>query len=184
MGFWILRSLRECKKESLSEAFYEVGTIVITSLVPIWLGTIVAIATANSRGPFGVLHHFFESTEAIVFSAALVGPLAYTITRSYGGLPDRITFRFPHALFFILMLLIIYGSATGILGTDFAKSLDENAQPQINTHSTAFPWISVTFFVLAVVILFIAYVLRNNIPTDAAGIMHNSSEDFLNEWKK
>lgn len=76
MNFWIFKSLLKCKKESLTEAFNEVCTIVVTSLVPVWIGMFVAFATSQTNGATGVLTRFLSGNEAILFCAALVGPLA------------------------------------------------------------------------------------------------------------
>ena len=183
MNFWIFQSLGKCKSESHSEAFFEVGTIILTSLVPVWVGMFVAAATSKPGGASLVLDGFLRGNEAVLYCAALLGPLAYTITKSYGKLPHNFTLKFPHALFFILVLFVIYGAAVGILGTDLAVSADGKGDARL-IHSEGFRWISILFLVVSTSIIYMAYALRNEIPPDATRLMHEGSEDFLKEWQK
>lgn len=184
MKLWIIGSLRDCTSESHNEALSEVATIGITSLVPVWIGMLVAFAFDQRDGASGVLFRFLSSNEAIIYCAALVGPLAYTLTKSYGKLAGNLTIRFPHALFFIIALLIVYGSAVGIFGTDLASTHNIEQLSTNQFHPPHFWKISAAFLVSSFAILYVAYTLRNNIPEEASDLMRQDSEKFVKEWQK
>ena len=130
-----------------------------------------------------MLDRFLNSNEAMVFCAALIGPLAYTITRSYGRLAGNQTFKFPHALFFIVSLLVIYGSAIGILGLGIGSKLAHgNVSNEVST--SRFWNLSLGFLIASFLILYSAYTLRNNMPEDAPSRMRRDEEDFVKEWGK
>lgn len=180
MRFWIFSSLGECSKESKAEARSEVFTIFLTSMVPVWLGALLATMYSDYTSGLGIISKFLNGNEALLFCAALLGPMAYTLTKSYGRSNGKTTLRFPHSLFFLLTLLVVYTIATSSFAFDFA--IGENKPITTVDGSRKLFWYSIFFLGISFCVLYVAFVLRNNLPSDPALEMSRQDESFLKDW--
>src|SRR5689334_7475381 len=111
----LFRDLQRCRRKDYVEAAIEVFATVILAGLPVWLGAILMALIPRAS----VSHYvgdFLGSGEALLVSAALIGPSVYIITKKYGDLPKSLTIHFPQGWFLVLLWLTICMIITAIFG--------------------------------------------------------------------
>ena len=110
-----IRDLQRCRRQDYTEATKEVIGTVLLAILPIWLGA--AFMVLIPRASVGhYVGDFLSSGEALLISAALIGPSIYVITKRYGDLPRSLTFHFPQGWFLVLLWFMICMIITAIFG--------------------------------------------------------------------
>src|SRR2546423_458868 len=110
-----LRDLQRCRRKDYVEAAKEVFATVVLAALPVWLGAILMMLIPKAS----VGHYvgdFLSSGEALLISAALIGPSIYIITKKYGSLPKSLTIHFPQGWFLVLLWFAICMTITAIFG--------------------------------------------------------------------
>lgn len=111
----LIRDLLHCRRKDHVEAAKEVIATVLLALLPVWLGAILmALIPRASVGHY--LGEILSSGEALLISAALIGPSVYIITKKYGDLPKSLTIHFPQGWFLVTLWLAVCMLITAIFG--------------------------------------------------------------------
>jgi hypothetical protein len=181
----LFHAFRSCGRSSYVDAGKEIATTVIASLLPLWLGLITA-AVLKDGSPRLLLKGFLQSNEALLVSAALVGPLIYTI-KKYSDFPYSRNFNFPYGLFFLLTAFVVCVIAAGLFGVSVAFSGSGSGSADeyighINPNVTF--WISVVVLPFSILILFLVSSLRNQLDTGATQEMRNDTDKFMQNWRE
>lgn len=127
---------------SLKEAFSDLFTATLFSLLPLWFYPIISkVAYGTDFWP--TVGSFVGSGEFFLYSAALVGPLIFSITRKYGervprkesedgeeegAFPLRYTIQFPYGIWFVLISALVLGFSAYFFGILREASLNTSAR--------------------------------------------------------
>lgn len=178
-----IRDLMRCRRGDYIEAAKEVTGTVLLAILPVWLGAfLLFLIPRASVGSY--VGDFFGSGEALLVSAALIGPSIYLITKRYGDLPKSLSLHFPQGWLLVTLWLVICMIITGIFGL-------QRIYPQIAPNSSE-PLFDVPLmqelsgFILATTItgLYVVTVFKNCVENGAAAEMHSDTADFLREWRR
>jgi hypothetical protein len=181
----LVRDFRNCTRDDFTEAAKELLVLIVFAGMPIWLGLMISAVSKGDKTVSSFLHEFFASGDALLISAALVGPLIYVITRKYGDLPESLTIRFPQGWLFVVIITIICIIAAALFGFDRVFKPD----PGGGGRSSVFDEKSMRAFsfgvlFLSISIVYLVGVLRNYLERGAPAIMRNDTQEFLREWGK
>jgi hypothetical protein len=183
----LIRDLCRCRSQDHIEAAKEVFATVLLAVLPVWLGAIILMLIPR----VSVAHYvgeFLSSGEALLVSAALVGPSVYIITKKYGDFPKSLSIHFPQGWFLVLLWLVISMLVTAIFGLQriYAQVAQTPNTPTIAPLFDAQSMQNFSFGILflSVASLYIVTVFRNFTDDGAAAAMHSETADFLNDWKK
>ena len=189
MGFFryvpFVGQLPDCSWNDLKDAFVEVLIATAFSTMPIWFLPVLgqAIFTVPISSNDAV-----RTGEYFLFSAALVGPLIYIITKTYGERDDapktpfmRYKIHFPFGSWFVFVsvgICLLSSVAFTILRNPLFKQTELAKIINYNGVITA-SWVT---FIVATVIFFCATAYRNSLEhiTDR---LPNQERDFVNQWE-
>ena len=167
-GWPIIGRLWEVPPEALKEARAEVVSATFYSTMPFWFLPVIGSVIFLNRPS---LWSGVNGGELLVYAAALVGPLAYIITKRHGRfkVPDDIeegnseselSYPFPYgrASFYLASLLCIM---SGLVFTiQRLKSLEQfKGIPLIN--EAGLVWLSLVIAVFSTILLFCVTAYRN-----------------------
>lgn len=182
-GVPIFRDLKRCRRQDFSEAAKEVFGTFFLAVVPVWLGAIVMLPIPSvSAGHY--INDFFSSGEALLVSAALIGPSVYVITKKYGNLPKSFTIHFPQGWFLIFVSLVICMITAAIFALQ--RGYAQFAPPQAKSLFDPGLMTILSFCILSLTVaaLYMVTVFKNFAEDGAAAEMHSDEEDFLRDWAK
>lgn len=175
-------------KQNFVDAIKEFLSVLLFGFMPIILGLLFAWLSSSGSVTQFVLG-FLASGEALLLSAALVGPLIYVLVKTYGELPSlsglirnydkfpgTISIQFPFGWYFISLIMLICVIAAGVFGYNSAlsendKLLSENMQI-----------LSAIIILSSLLIYFLISITRNNLADGAAKLMNANTNEFLKEW--
>jgi hypothetical protein len=179
----LFRDLQRCRGVDHLEAFKEVLVTVLLAVLPIWLGACLLMLVPRAS-VVAYVGDFLASGEALLVSAALIGPSIYVITKKYGDLPKSLTMHFPQGWFLVVLWFVICMFITAIFGSQRIY-----AQIQADPQAPLFDVVlmqRVSAFILIVTIaaLYIVTVFKNFVEDGAAAEMRSGEADFLADWKR
>jgi hypothetical protein len=178
-----IRDLQRCRRKDYTEATKEVIGTVVLAVLPIWLGAILIVLIPRAS----VSHYvgdFLSSGEALLISAALIGPSIYIITKRYGDLPRSLTFHFPQGWFLVLLWLTICMIITAIFGLQrmYAQIAPNPQEPLLDVE--LMEKLSGSILVITIAALYIVTVFKNFAEEGASAEMRSDEVEFLQEWTK
>lgn len=179
----IFRDLQRCRRRDHVEAAKEVIGTVLLAVLPVWLGAVLMVMIPRAS----VGHYvgdFLSSGEALLVSAALIGPSIYIITKKYGDLPKSLTIHFPQGWFLVILWLTICMIITAIFGLQRIY-----AQVALNLHEPLFDVTLMQNFsgcilVVTIASLYVVTVFKNFAEEGASSEMHSDTADFLKKWRQ
>lgn len=177
----LVQDLCKCRRKDFVEAAKEVISIFILSIIPIWLGALL-MALIPRASVANYLHEFFVSGEALLISAALIGPSFYVITKKYGDLPNSLSIHFPQGWFLLIITFVICMFATAVFGLQRYSQLPPK---QIDLFDPGLMQdLSISILIATFVTLFVMTTFRNYLEDGAAKEMHSGEEEFMKQWKQ
>ena len=179
-----VRDLLRCRRQDYTEAAKEVFATVLLAALPVWLGAVILMLIPRaSVGHY--VEEFLTSGEALLISAALVGPSIYIITKKYGDLPKRLTIHFPQGWFLVLLWFVVCMIVTAIFGAQkIYAQVAEGGKGQALFDESLMQHLSSIILVVAIASLYIVTVFRNFAEDGAAVEMRSDTNDFLREWEE
>ena len=177
--------LVECNLKDLWQAFVEVVIATVFSTMPLWflrlLGPMFLKAPTNSDA--------IRTGELFLFSAALVGPLVYIITKNYGEREEsekssflRYRISFPYGsgfVFFCVFICIISSFAFSVLRNPLFK--EDQLRTIINYEGVID--LSWWVFWISVAVFFCATAYRNSIEHIGESL-RSDERDFARQWEQ
>jgi hypothetical protein len=178
----LFRDLQRCRRSDYAEAAKEVVGTVMLAVLPVWLGAaLLMLIPRASVGQY--VSDFFASGEALLISAALIGPSIYIITKRYGELPKSLTIHFPQAWFLIILWFAICMIITGVFGLQRVYAQVTPALSGLLFDIPLMQKLSAGILIITIVSLYVVTVFKNFAEDGAALEMHSEEEDFLKEWE-
>lgn len=180
-------ALRKCSASSYSEAGKEIATTLFASLLPIWLGLVITVVLSREGASRELVFDFLTRNEALMVSAALVGPLIYTISRKYGDVPKTLTIRFPYGLLFILLAFAICLTAAAMYGLSVAAvTVNDGTVHPTNEYldKASFMYLSGLALIMSIAVLFFVSALRNDMDRPAPQVMVDEMQKFRKAYDK
>jgi len=177
-----IRDLQRGRRQDYTEATKEVIGTVLLAILPIWLGA--ALMVLIPRASVGhYVGDFLSSGEALLISAALIGPSIYVITKRYGDLPRSLTFHFPQGWFLVLLWFMICMIITAIFGLQriWPQVVPNSHEPLLDVE--LMQKLSGCILVITVAALYIVTVFKNFAEEGASAEMHSNEANFLAEWR-
>lgn len=110
-------------KESITSALKDIFFASLFSLLPLWFYPLIL---ALGEVPFWTsLKSFVLRGELFLYSAALLGPLVYSITKTYADPSDEVrkgtiakirSIQFPYGTWFVTISILVCTFAAGLFG--------------------------------------------------------------------
>ncbi len=168
----IIHLIKNLSTKDVGSAFIELFFILIFSFMPFWL-SLLLVWLSNESTIRQFTYSFLSSGDALLISAALVGPLIYVLFRSYGSLPNKFTIRFPLGWLYVSLIIIVCVIAAAVAGYNLglSKILPENMAI-----------LSSFILILSFLILLSVSISRNYVENSAPSIMHTDTKNFLKDW--
>lgn len=142
--------------------------------MPVWLGAIINFVVGKSVTDY--LEGYLFSGEALLISAATIGPLIYLIFKDYEKRQDGFSKSFPGSRILGLAILVICLVSASILGL-------QSAGVSVASMSTNALWIvSTTVTVVSITVWFAVVTIKNSLEYAAPQVMRQDTTDFLKEW--
>ena len=188
----IYGQLINSSKESFGVASRELILTTVFSLLPIWLYPIV-VRVGFGQPFWSTLISFITSGEFFIYSAALLGPLIYATTRTYGeesvnpngeeqhnkrGFPRIKAIQFPYGLGFVLIPILVCCFAAiffGIMRADAAGMLP------VPLDQKMLVVVSCILYMFTLSCVFCVTVYRENLES-AAGAFGLDTKELMDEW--
>jgi hypothetical protein len=183
-GIPLTRELLNCRRQDYAEAAKEVVTTLAFSMLPFWLGTLIFFLV--KRGSVvKFIDDFLASGEALLISAALIGPVIYVITKQYGDLPRSLTIRFPQGWLFVIVAIAIclITAAIVILQRVYLQVFASGNDAAL-FEAGLMRGLSLAIFIVTVSSLYLVTVLKNYTDTGAAAEMRHQGKVFHKEWRR
>lgn len=193
---WLLKrvplfgQVLDAKASSIVSSFYETLVGTIFSTLPIWFFPIF-ISNSISGGPdtFELFVNSIRRGDLFIYSAALIGPLIYTITKNYAEVADgdgenkapfrTLTFEFPYGPSFVIIAIFICMMAAICYGI---SNLSSFPGAKIILMEPFLIKSSVAVYIFSLLCLFAVSTYRNEFST----LNRNLSDDersFFKNWK-
>ncbi|WP_316159085.1 MULTISPECIES: hypothetical protein [unclassified Bradyrhizobium] len=182
------RDFPKCSRGDLREAWAELCITTIFTTMPLWIMPLLGpIIFQTDVSFFGHVEKTIDEGELFIYSAALLGPLIFIITRKYGEIgsgPNKfsLVIAFPHGLAFVLFSAVICVFA------GFAFSLMKN--PVLSSHESGIKfnlsgvfWASVFTYLFSLYCFFAASAYRNAM-TDFVKSARLDEDTFATEWER
>lgn len=156
--------------------------------MPLWIMPLIGpILFQTDTSFFGHVEKTIDEGELFIYSAALLGPLIFIITRKYGEIsksPEKfsLVIAFPHGLAFILfsaVICVFAGFAFSLMKNPVLTA--EHSAIRFNLHGIF--WASVFTYIFALYCFFSASVYRNAM-TDFVKSSRSDEDDFATEWER
>ena len=190
----IYGQLLNSPKASYSAALREMGMTIIFSLLPLWLYPIIVYVGFGQ--PFwNTVRAFISNGEFFIYSAALVGPLIYAITKTYGEEPpddpgvamnERNTFprirsiQFPYGLWFVLTSIVVCCFAAMFFGI---MRVETTVILPIKAEKETLLLVSCLLYILTLSCVFCVSVYRVNLESSAQAFGRDT-QDLRRQWEK
>ncbi|WP_152612031.1 hypothetical protein [Ruegeria sp. ANG-S4] len=137
----IYGQLINSSSSSVKEATTDLITATLFSLLPLWFYPIIS-KFAYGTDFWATVKSFIGGGELFLYSAALVGPLIFSITRKYGEMspvpsdgdtehstfPRMYTIQFPYGIWFVLVSALVLGFAAYFFGILREAGLENSAR--------------------------------------------------------
>lgn len=184
----VVRDLAQCRREDHVEALKEVFATMLLALLPVWLGAAVLFLIPK----VSVAHYvgeFMSSGEALLVSAALVGPSIYIITKKYGELPNRLTLHFPQGWFLVLLSFVLCIVITAVFAlqriySQVVVNHTPNAGPASLFDAPSMQGLSGVMLFIGIGCLYVVTVFRNFVEGGASSEMRSDTAEFLRRWDR
>lgn len=207
MGFWtstgsylkwactkvpIYGQLVNASSRSIKEATTDLITATLFSLLPLWFYPIIS-KFAYGTDFWPTVKSFVGGGELFLYSAALVGPLIFSITRKYGEriqdtdatdggdhstFPRKYTIQFPYGIWFVLVSALVLGFAAYFFGILREASLTTVARPP-NSENLLMVSGFMYIFTLSCFYCVSVYRLQLDSTTEQFGA---DTRDLMDEW--
>src|ERR1043166_343107 len=177
----LIRDFKNCTRSDFAEAAKELSVLIVFACMPVWLGIIFSFVSKAEKSISTFVLEFLASGEALLISAAIVGPLIYIITRKYGELPTSLTIRFPQGWLFVVLIAIICAIAAALFGFDRVFK-PEGPHRGTLYNEQAMRGFSFCILTLSVTIVYLVSVLRNYLDRGLPDITRQETLEFLEDW--
>lgn len=177
--------------DSRKAAATELLVVTVFSLLPIWLYPVLLLLADK---PFWeTAKSCVERGELYLYSAALLGPLIYSVSKQYGahggdvtdvlepkrrGFP-RIAFQFPHGISFSVVALLVCGLSAGAFALVRARS-DGFFVYALNEETTL--TVSVLLYCFTLFCMFCALVYRLDLE-DIPNRFEDDTKELSDQWR-
>lgn len=177
--------------KALREALTDLVTATLFSLLPLWFYPIISKIAYNTAF-WQTVKSFVGGGEFFLYSAALVGPLIFSITRKYGEwqtgddvdvaggnpFPRRYTIQFPYGIWFVLISVMVLGFAAYFFGIlREASHAPSNRQPD----SEALLLVSCIMYLFTLSCFYCVSVYRLELD-DTPQQFGEDTRDLMDEW--
>lgn len=172
---WLYTLWRHKRETSL-----ELLSLIAFGLMPIWLGSVIAYVKAEGVGQF--LYSYLKNGEALLISAATIGPLFYILLKDYEKRSDGFSRSFPgNKILGLLIVLICLVSASifGVIGTN----IETKAKNLAALSGDALVAVSVIITLVSAIVWIAIVTIKNALEHGAGGVMRQDTNSFLQEWK-
>lgn len=175
--------LPDCSGKDLWEAFLEVGIATAFSTMPIWLMQLIGPMFFRIDIP----EKSIQTGELYLFSAALVGPLIYIITKNYGERDEgsrnkflmyKISFPYGSGFVFYSVAICVLSS---IAFTVLRNPVFGEAELSKIINYPGVVYFSWWTFWISIIVFFCATAYKNSIENIGDALRGNERQ-FANEW--
>lgn len=167
---WIKVLLRHKRDSSEEFAF-----LFFFGLMPVWLGTVINYVVGKDVTVY--LKSYLYSGEALLISAATIGPLIYLIFKDYEKRQDGFSKSFPGSRVLALTILVICLVSACILG------LKSGGVSVASMSADALWFVSFVITLVSILVWFAVITIKNSLEYAAPQVMRQDTTDFLEEWR-
>lgn len=167
----LIGPLVSCSKSDHKDAVVELIINLVFSTMPLWLGAFVVLIMDNSINDLlDALNSNINTGELFLYSSALLAPVFYMSLYDKPG-----AYAFPSKLSHIVVVVLLILLSAVVFGLQRA-----NISLNAATVFTMSKW----FYLIAIVILYLALVYHNARLPSPSDAMKNSEEDFMERLKR
>lgn len=184
--------LVDARWASIRSSFYELLVGTVFSTLPIWFFPIFVSHAITGSPSMGVLMtSSIERADLFIYSAALIGPLIYSITKDYAEVRDdeatgtnnrlrSITFKFPYGSLFFVFSIVVCMIAAFCYGISLLSTFPAS---NISISSGFLVKSSIFVYGFSLACLFTVSVYRNELE-DLNKDLSSDERDFMKKWKQ
>ncbi len=180
-------------RKSVNSSIKELLIGTMFSTLPLWFFPLaISFLLKDSPGSFVLIKKSLERGDLFIYSAALIGPLIYLITKRYVEIDNeesadendnrlfgKINFEFPYgASFFIIAILICMVAAICFGFSNLNAVKDINVV--LNTEFLFY--FSIFIYIFSLSCLFSVSVYRNELENIGKNL-GNDEREFLKKWQ-
>jgi hypothetical protein len=160
----------------------EVGITAIITLTPVWAGVVLSLLLKELPSIDLAVHANTERGDLFLLATAMIAPLALYISVRHAALPKPFTIYFPGGWFFIVVLILLFGSSAILFAVKRMADLPNSALKidQELFLSLSF-FIYVLSFALSLVVTSIKYTL-DALKLEQA--FREDTEEFVEAWSR
>ena len=169
----ILRDLQDTTLEDHKESCKELFATLFVSTMPIWLGAFIiklTVAFEVDTNYFGAIRTLISNGELFLYASSLLAPVLYIALKERGE--GRV---FPAKLAHIIVLFLTVALTSAVF----------TAQRTADSINKEFLYnVSIYVYVIAIVMMYIAIVLNNNLLPNPADRMKSDENDYVKALKE
>ena len=187
----IYGALVSVRSDSRKDAAKELSVATLFSLLPIWLYPLLMSFTDQLI--WETVRSCVERGELYLYSAALLGPLIYSVSKRYGanddvadtseserrGFPKIVSLRFPYEGLFSVIAILVCVVAAGVFALVRA-SIDGLFVPDLNEE--AILWASVMLYGFTLSCMFCVLVYRLDLE-DLPNRFGDDTKELSDQWR-
>lgn len=155
------------------DASTELLVTLLASLAPIWLGAfVIVLTTKDPTVPYNAaVLDLLQNGELYLYAAAIAAPVFYIALREREG-----TRSFPGSIWHIILIVFF------IYLPSFMMFALKRGHIWVNNYQVFN--ISVSMFILSILVLYLALVYNHSLTTDPSKKIREGEDDYLDELRK
>jgi hypothetical protein len=170
------------KRIPIYQATREVVTIAVITLTPVWAGVLLSLLLRELPSFDAALHANTDRGDLFLLATAMMAPLTLYISVRRGALPKPLTFYFPGGWFFMVVLVLLFGSSAILFAV---KRIADVPTSALKVDQELFNHLSFVIYTLSFVLALVVTSIKNAL--DALKPEETFREDtdvFVEAWSR
>ncbi len=177
VGAWWARN-----STSIYQAVREVGTIAVITLTPVWAGVLLSLLLGELPSFPKALHANTDRGDLFLLATAMIAPLALYISVRRDVLPKPFTVYFPGGWFFILVLVLLFGSSAILFAV---KRMADAPTSVLKIDQDLFLLLSFAIYALSFVLSLVVTSIKYSIDAlTVEATFREDTEVFVEAWTR
>lgn len=170
------------KQIPIYQATREVGSIAVITLTPVWAGVLLSLLLRELPSFHAALRANTDRGDLFLLATAMIAPLALYISVRHNAVPKLFTIHFPGGWFFIVVLVLLFGSSAILFAV---KRVADSPNSALTIDQGLFLRLSFIIyalsFALSLIVTSIKYALDG---LKVEETFREDTEEFVEAWSR
>jgi hypothetical protein len=170
------------KRIPIYQAAREVVTIAVITLTPVWAGVLLSLLLRELPSFNAALHANTDRGDLFLLATAMIAPLTLYISVRRDSLPKPFTFYFPGGWFFIIALVLLFGSSAILFAV---KRIADVPTSLLKVDQELFIRLSFVIYAFSFVLALVVTSIKNALDAlKPEETFREDTEEFVEAWSR